>query len=158
MRASRTETHIVGGELRRMGLGLCLVVFFVTFTACMVQNNQLEISILSGFSSTLRYFNGTCSWRITINAAGTVIDQEVSVGPQRTLVGGDEGSDSFTLKCVTEEGEKLNAIISTHGKEWITVFTYHVLSAISSGNYPTTIKYNSALCDGAVALEPSISS
>ena len=38
------------------------------------------------------------------------------IGPQTTLVGGDGGSNAFTLKCVTEDGEKLNAIISTHGE------------------------------------------
>ena len=122
--ASCTETLIVGGESRRMGLGLCLVVYFVTFTACMVQSNQLEISILSGFSSTLHYLHGNCSWRITVNAAGNQVENEVSVGPQRTLVGGDGGSEGFTLKCVTEEGEKLNAIISTHGKWWV-ITLYH---------------------------------
>ena len=107
---------------------------------------QLEIGILSGSSSTLRYLNGNCSWRVTTILAGVEVENEVSVGPQRTLVGGDEGSDSFTLKCVTENGEKLNAIIITHGKEWITVFTYHeLLSVISSGHYPTTIKYYSGL-------------
>ena len=76
---------------------------------------------MSGFSTTLRYLNGNCSWRVTVNAAGIEVENEVT-GPQITLVGGDEGSDAFTLKCVTEEGEKLNAIIITHGKWWITVF------------------------------------
>ena len=89
----------------------------MTLTYYVVQSNQLEIGILDGFSSTLHYLNGNCSWRITINVVGTVIDQEVSVGPQITLVGGDGGSDSFTLKCVTEEGEKLNANINVHGRE-----------------------------------------
>ena len=37
------------------------------------------------------------------------------IGPQTTLVGGAEGSDAFTLKCVTEEGQ-LNATIITHCK------------------------------------------
>ena len=46
----------------------------------------------------------------------------MSVGPQITLDGGGGGSEGFTLKCVTEDGEQLNAIISTHGKEWITDF------------------------------------
>ena len=81
---------------------------------------QVEIGILSGFSSTLRYLNGNCSWRVTVNVAGTVAENEVT-GPQRTLVGGDGGSEGFTLKCVTEEGEKLNAIISTHGKGYIDI-------------------------------------
>ena len=127
--ASRTETLIVGGESRRMGLGLGLVVYFVTFTACMVQSNQLEISILSGFSSTLHYLNGNCSWRVTVTAAGNEVENEVSVGPQRTLVGGDGGSEGFALKCVTEEGEKLNAIISTHGKGWV-ITLYHELRSV----------------------------
>ena len=71
---------------------------------------------MSGYSSTLHYLNGSCSWRITTRTAGVDLDQEVSVGPQATLVGGDGGNDRFTLKCVTEEGEQLKARIITHGK------------------------------------------
>ena len=37
-------------------------------------------------------------------------------------------------------------------------FYHELLSVISSGSYPTTVKYNSALCDGDAALETSISS
>ena len=82
----------------------------------------MEIGILDGFSSTLRYLNGDCSWRVTTRTAGIEIDQEVSVGPQRSLVGGDGGTDDdFTLKCVTEEGEQLNAIIITHSKCMVLV-------------------------------------
>ena len=43
---------------------------------------------------------------------------ELSVGPQTTLVGGEGDTERFTLKCVTEEGEQLNAIIVTHSKCW----------------------------------------
>ena len=82
----------------------------------------------------------------------------MSVGPQITLDGGGGGSDGFILKCVTEEGEKLNAIIITHGEEWIITVYHELLSVISSGRYPITVKYNSALCDWDAALEPSISS
>ena len=82
----------------------------------LIVTGQVEIGILSGFSSTLRYLNGTCSWRVTVNVAGNEIDQEVDVGLQITVDGGGGGSDSFTLKCVTEDGEQLNAIISTHGE------------------------------------------
>ena len=77
---------------------------------------ELEIGILNGYSSTLHYLNGNCSWRITTRTAGVDLDQEVSVGPQRTLVGGDGRTEGFTWKCVTEEGEQLKAIIITHGK------------------------------------------
>ena len=76
----------------------------------------MEIGILNGFTSTLRYFNGNCSWRVTTIVAGNEVDQELSVGPLTTLVGGAGGTDEFTLKCVTEEGEQLNAIIITHSK------------------------------------------
>ena len=76
----------------------------------------MEIGILNGFSSTLRYLNGNCAWRVTTIAAGNEVDQELSVGPLTTLVGGAGGTDEFTLKCITEEGEQLNAIIVTHSK------------------------------------------
>ena len=76
----------------------------------------MEIGILNGFTSTLRYLNGNCSWRVTTIAAGNEVDVELSVGPQTTLVGGEGDTESFTLKCVTEEGEQLNAIIVTHSK------------------------------------------
>ena len=76
----------------------------------------MEIGILNGFSSTLRYLNGNCAWRVTTIAAGNEVDQELSVGPLTTLVGGAGGTDEFTLKCVTEEGEQLNAITVTHSK------------------------------------------
>ena len=107
----------------RMSLNLCLVplVLVVTLTRIAQSGGQLEIGILSGFSSTLHYLHGNCSWRVTINAAGNEVENEVGVGPQRTLVGGDGGSEGFTLKCVTEEGEKLNAIIITHGKGYIDI-------------------------------------
>ena len=72
---------------------------------CIAQSERLEIGILSGFSSTLRYLNGTCSWRVTAIVAGIEVENEVT-GPQITLVGGDEGSDAFTLKCVTEDGDR----------------------------------------------------
>ena len=45
-----------------------------------------------------------------------MVEVEASVGPQRTLVGGDGGTVEFTLKCVTEEGEQLNGITVTHSK------------------------------------------
>ena len=95
----------------------------------LIVTGQVEIGILSGFSSTLRYLNGTCSWRITTLLAGNEIDQPLSVGPQITLDGGGGGSEGFTLKCVTEDGEQLNAIISTHGKEWI-ITLYHELRSV----------------------------
>ena len=41
---------------------------------------------------------------------------ELSVGPQTTLVGGEGDTERFTLKCVTDEGEQLNALIITHSK------------------------------------------
>ena len=47
------------------------------------------------FSSTLRYLNANCSWRVTVNIEGNVL---VIVGPQRTLDGGDGDKDGFTLK------------------------------------------------------------
>ena len=77
---------------------------------------QVEIGILSGFSSTLRYINGNCSWSIITRIAGNEFDQPLSVGPQTTLVGEDEGADDFNLKCVTEEGGQLNVIIITYGR------------------------------------------
>ena len=76
----------------------------------------MDIGILDGFSSTLRYLNGNCAWRVTTIAAGNEVDKEVSVGPQTTLVGGEGDTETFTFKCVTEEGEQLNAIIITHSK------------------------------------------
>ena len=76
----------------------------------------MEIGILDGLSSTLRYLNGNCSWRVTAIAAGIEVEVEVSVGPQRTLVGGEGDIETFTLKCVTDEGEQLNALIVTHSK------------------------------------------
>ena len=76
----------------------------------------MEIGILNGFTSTLRYLNGNCSWRVTTIVAGNEVDQELSVGPLTTLVGGDGGTAEFTLKCVTAEGEQLNGIIVTHSK------------------------------------------
>ncbi|CAI8020971.1 hypothetical protein GBAR_LOCUS12488 [Geodia barretti] len=87
---------------------------------CMAEQGQMEIGILNGFSSTLRYLNGNCSWRVTTIAAGNEVEVELSVGPLTTLVGGDGGTDDdFTLKCITEEGEQLNAIIVTHTLETI---------------------------------------
>ena len=71
---------------------------------------------MDGFSSTLRYLNGNCSWRVTTRIAGFDSEVVASVGPQTTLVGGDGGTVEFTLKCVTEEGEQLNAMIVTHCK------------------------------------------
>ena len=106
-----------------------LFSFVVTLTCISQSGGQLEIGILDGFSSTLRHLNGNYSWRVTVNVAGNEIDQEVDVGPQTTLVGGDEGLEGFTLRCVTEEGEKMNAIIITHGKEWI-ITLYHELPSV----------------------------
>ena len=80
---------------------------------------------MDGFSSTLRYLNANCSWRITTRTAGIEVDQEVSVGPQMALVGGDGGTDEFTLKCITEEGEQLNAVITTHSKCMVLVIMCH---------------------------------
>ena len=81
----------------------------------------MEIGILDGFSSTLRYLNGNCSWRVTTIAAGFEVDVEVSVGPQTTLVGGKGDTERFPLKCVTEEGEQLNTLIVTHSKCMVLV-------------------------------------
>ena len=81
----------------------------------------MDIGILDGFSSTLRYLNGNCSWKITTIAAGIEVDKEVSVGPLTTLVGGEGDTETFTFKCVTEEGEQLNAIIVTHSKCMVLV-------------------------------------
>ncbi|CAI8024276.1 hypothetical protein GBAR_LOCUS14113 [Geodia barretti] len=44
---------------------------------------------------------------------------ELSVGPLITLVGGEGDIETFTLKCVTDEGEQLNALIVTHTLETI---------------------------------------
>jgi hypothetical protein len=86
---------------------------------CMSEG-QMEIGILNGFTSTLRYLNGNCSWRVTTIVAGNEVEVDLSVGPLTTLVGGDGGTDDdFTLKCITEEGEQLNAIIITHTLETI---------------------------------------
>ena len=118
-------SYISGGTERRtfftrtclrMGLYLWLF-FFVVKLSCLAQNEQLEIGIVSGFSSTLRYLNGSCSWRVATILAGNPVDQPLSVGPQITLFGEDDNSDGFTLRCVTEEGKKLSAIIITYGKE-----------------------------------------
>ena len=58
------------------------------------------------------------------------MDQPLSVGPQITLVGEDEGADDFNLKCVTEEGEQLNVIIITHCKEEWILSPYHELRSV----------------------------
>ena len=97
-----------------MGLYVWLFFFVVKLT-CSVQNEQLKIGIVSGFSSTLRYLNGSCSWSVTTSLAGNPVNQSLSVGPQITLFGEDEDSEGFTLRCVAEESELLNAIIITHG-------------------------------------------
>ena len=77
----------------------------------------MEIGILDGFSSsTLRYLNGSCSWKCTTIASGIEVEAEVGVGPLTTLVGGEGDTEAFTLKCVTDEGEQLNAMIVTHSK------------------------------------------
>ena len=86
----------------------------------------MEIGILDGFSSTLRYLSGNCSWRIITRTAGFEVEVEVSVGPLTTLVGGDGGTDEFTLKCVTEVGaEQLNAMIITQSKCMVLVKMCH---------------------------------
>jgi hypothetical protein len=100
-----------------MGRYLCLIVLLAI--TCIAEG-QMEIGILDGFSSTLRYLSGNCSWRITTRIAGFDSEVVASVGPQTTLVGGDGGTDEFTLKCVTEVGaEQLNAMIATHTLEAI---------------------------------------
>ena len=76
---------------------------------------------MNGFTSTLRYLNGNCSWRVTTKTAGFDSEVVASVGPLITLVGGAGGTDEFTLKCVTEEGEQLNGIIVTHSKCMVLV-------------------------------------
>ena len=77
----------------------------------------MEIGILNGFTSTLRYFNGNCSWRVTTIVARNEVQVELSVGPLTTLVGGGgDTDDDFTLKCITDEGEQLNTLIITHSK------------------------------------------
>ena len=81
----------------------------------------MEIGILDEFSSTLRYLNGNCSWRVTTIAAGNEVEVQLSVGPLTTLVGGEGDTERFTFKCVTEEGEQLNAIIVTHSKCMVLV-------------------------------------
>ncbi|CAI8024274.1 hypothetical protein GBAR_LOCUS14113, partial [Geodia barretti] len=100
-----------------MGHYLCLMVLLAI--TCMAEQGQMEIGILDGFSSTLRYLNGNCSWRVTTIAAGFEVEVEVSVGPLTTLVGGEGDTERFTFKCVTEEGEQLNALIVTHTLETI---------------------------------------
>ena len=86
----------------------------------------MEIGILDGFSSTLRYLSGNCSWIVTTRTAGFDSEVVASVGPQTTLVGGDGGTDEFTLKCVTEVGaEQLNAMIVTHSKCMVLVKMCH---------------------------------
>jgi hypothetical protein len=99
-----------------MGRYLCPIVLLAI--TCIAEG-QIQTGIIDGFSSTLRYLNGNCSWRITTIAAGVEVEVEVSVGPQRTLVGGEGELERFTLKCVTEEGEQLNAMIATHTLEAI---------------------------------------
>ena len=85
----------------------------------------MEIGILDGFSSTLRYLSGNCSWRITTRIAGFDSEVVANVGPQTTLVGGDGELERFAFKCVTEEGEQLNAIIVTHSKCMVLVKMCH---------------------------------
>ena len=139
-----------------------LFSFVVTLTCISQSGGQLEIGILSGSSSTLRYLNGNCSWRVTVNVAGIEVDNEVSVGPQRTLVGGDGGSEGFTLRCVTEDGEQLNAIIITHGKEWITVFILSLVAfcALAQGTIPPpssiTLDYETGLLHWRHPFHPEL--
>ena len=78
---------------------------------------RLEIGILSGYSSTLHYINGNCSWRITTRTAGFDNEHEINAGPHITLVGGDGNIQMFALKCVTEETiVQLDALIITHSE------------------------------------------
>ena len=152
--AAQRNSHSRTSPAFRMDV---LFSFVVTLTCISQSGGQLEIGILDGFSSTLRYLNGNCSWRITVNVAENEVENEVGVGPQRTLVGGDGGSERFTLRCVTENGEKLNAIISTHGKEWITVFTYHELLSVTqlralSHHEPNSKQHHDDTCCNVVTL------
>ena len=76
----------------------------------MVITGRVEVGILNGSSSILRYLNGNCTWRINTT--------NVRTSPQIPLVG--EGKISgYSLKCVDGGMEKLNAVIITHCKEHI---------------------------------------
>ena len=69
---------------------------------------EVEIAILRESSSILNYLNGNCSWRFVIEARGAVLDDEVSVGPQKILEGERHNPD-FTLKCVADGTEQLTS-------------------------------------------------
>ena len=73
--------------------------------------------MLTGFSTTLRYLNGNCSWRITGNLGGIDFQNlEVSMGPQRILFG-NGNAERYTLKCQIDDlTTLLDAVITTHGK------------------------------------------
>ncbi|CAI8020974.1 hypothetical protein GBAR_LOCUS12489 [Geodia barretti] len=46
---------------------------------------QMEIGILDGFSSTLRYLNGNCSWRVTTIVAGNEVEVTECRTPDYTV-------------------------------------------------------------------------
>ena len=83
------------------------------YPAVLFAEGPVNIGILRGFSSVLHYHNGNCSWRLTTNLGGLIVDRQ-SMGPQWTVVG--EGVSGFTLKCVAEGIEQLNALITLFGE------------------------------------------
>ena len=74
---------------------------------------EVEISILRGVSYTLRYLNGNCSWKLTIE--GTLENVPVSEGPER-IIEGTDATSGLLWKCFVGDDLKLQALFSVYGK------------------------------------------
>ena len=77
--------------------------------------NVIEIGVLRNYSFTIHYLNGNCSWTVSSDLGGNIVERVVDRGPQTTIEG-TETTTSFTLKCAVNDMVELLADITAYGE------------------------------------------
>lgn len=95
-------------------LGEFVAILYPCINLMCYNTGQVEVGLLTGFDSTLKYLNGTCSWRVTIK--GAFMDLEVGVSSERTILGADS-TDGLVWKCFVENRIELHAVSTVYGSE-----------------------------------------
>ena len=103
-------------ELLVLMLFVCMAVgeFFSTYSndkLCDISHmagKDVETNILRGVSYTLRFLNGNCSWKLTIE--GTLENVPVSEGPER-IIEGTDATSGLLWKCFVGDDLKLQALV-----------------------------------------------
>ena len=78
---------------------------------------MVEVGVLRDYSFILHYLNGDCSWTVSGDLGGNMVDIPVAMGPQVMIVGTEESNDRFTLKCVLSGGSVAN--VTVYGEYFI---------------------------------------